>query len=99
MANRLHRQFLAISRLDVSLTPRKTGNFFANRNHYRLYFTYRHNRLNANCAQLSQHCCSCRPTIPVTLAVPPLASTLGAMELLLSLLISIGVSLIVFGKR
>ncbi len=33
------------------------------------------------------------------LAATPLAPTLGAMELLLSLLISIGVSLIVFGKR
>jgi|GEM_PF-2055019 len=33
------------------------------------------------------------------LAAIPLAPTLGAMELLLSLLISIGVSLIVFGKR
>lgn len=33
------------------------------------------------------------------LAGTPLASTLGAMELLLSLLISIGISLIVFGKR
>jgi hypothetical protein len=31
-------------------------------------------------------------------ATPP-APTLGTMELLLSLLISIGVSLIVFGKR
>ncbi|MGM3413013.1 hypothetical protein [Ralstonia holmesii] len=47
MAHRLHRQFLAISRLDVSLTPQKRGNLRANRNHYRLYFDYRHNRLNA----------------------------------------------------
>lgn len=99
IANRLHRQFHAISRLDVICTPRKTGNFHANRNHYRLYFTYRHNRLNANRARLSQHCCSCGPTIPITLAATPPASTLGAMELLLSLLISIGISLIVFGKR
>ncbi|KFL24525.1 hypothetical protein DP23_4192 [Ralstonia pickettii] len=80
-------------------TPRKTGDFHANRNHYRLYFAYRHSWLNTNLARLSQHCCSCRPTIPVTLATTPPASTLGAMELLLSLLISIGISLIVFGKR